>query len=1006
MFFRACPCRRVVGVIALLLLWSEVRGAEVTRFAFDLPAAEARPSLRRFAAQAGRDIIFPVESVDGITTNAVKGEMTPREALDKMLAATGLTASQDDRTGAFAIKRESRARQPPPAKRAAPSESAPNPTPVQPMKRSLPARLTAAFAALTASALTAQTAVPPPAASKTDETITLSVFTVTSEKDLGYESMQTTAGMRTVQDLRNVANSISIVNARLIEDLAVVTVGEMSRWFLTGEESPDPAAANQLIFRGILTTFPIRNGWIWYSPMDSYATERVELLRGPNAFLYGEAELGGSLNQITKRGLFTRDLTRTKLMVGSDALRRVELDLNRRLNDKVAVRLAAVQSNNDSWIDYVRRDFRAIYGAITIRPFPTTTISVMGEHAKRTSVDQQGLFRDGFSYTGTATLNNGAGVIYVPATGGFYRAAGQVRSAGSNLALLDPSIAPRTLQTSGPNGTAKNYYDSFTIEAEQRIGKNLNILVSGNFYQQNQENWSAEGSRIISRDLSPNLPSGAPNPNFNQLYTEYYRTKNRSGNIVRDMRLSATYDLNLSWMTQRFVVNLQQHQDNPGQKKPRFGEYVDPAHPLFLGTINPALTQAAFNANATTFTNNRFMRRFYLKDGTGPQLTGDLGPVPGLSTYFPDLSNSVGTSNIIDRRFYIPSVGFGASGSYFKGRLHTLVGYRRDHFNMKTLVGNVRPIANTWINELVPSVFTNNPTFLQYVADGTNVGAVFHVTDQFAVAYNRAKSFRISAGDGFPIYTPGLRQGIPTGDGQDVSARFNLFKGKVEFNATYYDNYQPNGRLSPFPDLAVLDEISEIFPTNFNRTGRDFQKISTAGVEVEVVANLTRHWRLILNGATNKVETKDRAPLLKGYQSAAKAMNRPTPLLDAFLPRFPEGVPNPGYTKTRANIFTRYEISTGRLKGVYFGGGMNWREPTFRGNASAVQGGPVVSLWSPSYTTATLLGGYRVKLLDRWTSFALNIDNLFDKEYYQATSVNAGSWGSPRSFRFTMIVDF
>jgi outer membrane receptor for ferric coprogen and ferric-rhodotorulic acid len=88
------------------------------------------------------------------------------------------------------------------------------------------------------------------------------------------------------------------------------------------------------------------------------------------------------------------------------------------------------------------------------------------------------------------------------------------------------------------------------------------------------------------------------------------------------------------------------------------------------------------------------------------------------------------------------------------------------------------------------------------------------------------------------------------------------------------------------------------------------------------------------------------------------------------------------------------------------GGGANWREPTFRGNAAVIQGGPVVSLWSPAYYVATALAGYRTKLFDRPTSLALNVDNLLNKDYYLSATTTTGSWGAPRSFRGTMVIDF
>ena len=68
--------------------------------------------------------------------------------------------------------------------------------------------LTAAMLSTHAYAQTAPapTPVATSAAAKQEEAIKLSIFTVSEEKDLGYESMQTTSGMRTAQELKNVAN--------------------------------------------------------------------------------------------------------------------------------------------------------------------------------------------------------------------------------------------------------------------------------------------------------------------------------------------------------------------------------------------------------------------------------------------------------------------------------------------------------------------------------------------------------------------------------------------------------------------------------------------------------------------------------------------------------------------------------------------------------------------------------------------------------------------------------
>lgn len=846
------------------------------------------------------------------------------------------------------------------------------------------------------------------------ETVQLSTFSVNEKRETGYESMQTTSGMRTVQELKNVANSISVVNSQLIQDLGAINIEDMTKWTVTGEGPADPAVPGgvpRLIFRGIQNNYAIRNGWIWYSPIDAYSTERVELLRGPNAFLYGEADLGGAQNQITKRGQFSRDFVNTKLMVGSFDLRRAELDINRRLGNKVALRIAAVKSKNETWWDHGRRDFSGLYSAVTYRPFRDTTITVMGEIANYDEVRSQGLFADAFGLAATSTYNNASGVVYLPANDAVYRLTGRARSTGIGIAVVNPAIVPREYQFNGPNATNRADQKSLSVEIEQHVGKSLHFLLSANYYQTDAETWNASGRAII-RDLNATLPGGAVNPYYNELYTEYQRTHQNGGNVVRDVRLSTVYDLNLSWMRQQIALNIQQHQDNPGQKFPKMAEFVSPTNAAFLGTVNSAMTQAAFTANRTVFGNNKFIRRYYLKDGDGARLTGSISPVAGVSDYFPDIGSGVAgavgaTGAIIDRRFYTPSIGVGAAGTYFNGHLHTLLGFRRDKFRMKTISGVPQQIANTWKVEKIDGGFSE-PAYLDYTFDGSNYGAVYRVNDMLAFTVNRAQSFRLSLGDGNDGYRVGTKQGIPYGEGTDIGIRLTFLGGRLEANLTHYNNYQPNSRITPLGTAQqnVKNELAALFPTTFNTNGTDTEQVTTSGMEAEIVANLTSNWRLMINAATNEIVTENRLPLLHGFQDEAKKQNLATPLLDAFLPTMPDGVPTAGYTKTRVNLFTRYDFKQGALKGFYFGGGVSLRDRTFRGNADVNQDGVAEKLWSPRYEVVSLLAGYRTKLFEHRTTFALNVDNLLDTEYYRSAATAAGSWGDPRTFKLTASIEF
>ena len=83
---------------------------------FDLPRGDAATTLRQFAASAGRSLVFVTDKVRGETTNSIRGEFTPREALDRMLAGSALEVAQDTATGALVVSRKRVAEVTPPAK--------------------------------------------------------------------------------------------------------------------------------------------------------------------------------------------------------------------------------------------------------------------------------------------------------------------------------------------------------------------------------------------------------------------------------------------------------------------------------------------------------------------------------------------------------------------------------------------------------------------------------------------------------------------------------------------------------------------------------------------------------------------------------------------------------------------------------------------------------------------------------------------------------------------------
>lgn len=95
------------AVAALLIACLPLAGfsAEAPRKFFDVPAGEAAAALKQLTTQSGVQLLYSTSELAGVKTHPVKGSLTVQEALDAMLADTGLVASQDAKTGAFAIRK-------------------------------------------------------------------------------------------------------------------------------------------------------------------------------------------------------------------------------------------------------------------------------------------------------------------------------------------------------------------------------------------------------------------------------------------------------------------------------------------------------------------------------------------------------------------------------------------------------------------------------------------------------------------------------------------------------------------------------------------------------------------------------------------------------------------------------------------------------------------------------------------------------------------------------------
>ena len=79
--------------------------AETPKKYFNVAPDVAERSLKMFSVQSGREVLFATETAGGVKTNPVKGDYTPQEAADRLLAGTGLIAVPNTRSEAFTVGR-------------------------------------------------------------------------------------------------------------------------------------------------------------------------------------------------------------------------------------------------------------------------------------------------------------------------------------------------------------------------------------------------------------------------------------------------------------------------------------------------------------------------------------------------------------------------------------------------------------------------------------------------------------------------------------------------------------------------------------------------------------------------------------------------------------------------------------------------------------------------------------------------------------------------------------
>ncbi|MGC4098070.1 MAG: TonB-dependent siderophore receptor [Nitrospira sp.] len=352
------------------------RGTKETEVVnFNIPAQFLTSALQSFAVTTDWQVSIPDEVAGKITSPGVTGTHTPEKALQMLLVGTGLTYRfigprivmlEREHSGAI-----------------------------------MPGDMgTEAVAAASANG----TSGTPP---NDQKPIRVPEVVVKDVKERGYVSNSQATATKSDIPLIQTPQSMTVITRDRITALEANSLTQALR-YMPGVQSESfgyEPRFTWLRFRGFDATtdglfrdgLQLRNpGFAISYNLEPYGAERIEVLRGPSSFLYGQGSPGGLLNYISKRPT-TTSFHELQFLTGSFNRYEGRMDFGGRLNenDAFSYRLTGLFRESGTQIDQVPNDRIYIAPAVTWRAKANTKITLFSHFQKDQLGSSQALPAEG-----------------------------------------------------------------------------------------------------------------------------------------------------------------------------------------------------------------------------------------------------------------------------------------------------------------------------------------------------------------------------------------------------------------------------------------------------------------------------------------------------------------------------------------------------------------------------------------------------------------------------------
>jgi outer membrane receptor protein involved in Fe transport len=461
--------------------------------------------------------------------------------------------------------------------------------------------------------LLAQSAPPASAPKADDDVVQLETFVVNTDRDIGYVAVDSLAGGRTNTPIKLTPAAMSSLTRTFLDDVAIQDVRESLQWALNvipsdygAGKTSSPFNDFDFNFRGAGQSLqggagPTRNYFTYYQSADTYNVDRIEFDRGPNSILFGIGTVGGVLSTYTKQARLDKDFVAPQFVFDSNGSQRFTVDTNRRfLDNKLALRLNALVEEQKGWQDQDVDKQRALDVALAYQFSPSTTVRLDAEVSRAERSFFRGTAPEGTGrYDGVSVSNTWAAAPVTPGGAAAPSGATARMDGGNYWHVYIPTlssiginnwnvgyrsngiflpIAPQAgwYPTSMTNGTltidgstiavlpkreftigatdsiSKPEYDTATLWLTHSFTRDLELAVTGYYYQDSRDSKNYEGVGFLAVDINKQLPNGSPNPNFGKRYGDFMLSQQNQDRGVKELRAQLTYKLDTRFLEQPY----------------------------------------------------------------------------------------------------------------------------------------------------------------------------------------------------------------------------------------------------------------------------------------------------------------------------------------------------------------------------------------------------------------------------------------------------------------------